>query len=105
MKTQSLKKNSQTNWERLSTMPDSKIDVSDIAELGNNFFANATLRLPEPKKAISLRIDSDILDWYRKRGTGYQTVMNAVLRLYMQAKRTPGNKIRSRRSRSFQHAA
>jgi uncharacterized protein (DUF4415 family) len=105
MKAQSLKKDSKTNWERLATMPDSKIDVSDVSELGNDFFANATLRLPEPKKAISLRIDSDILDWYRKRGTGYQTVMNAVLRLYMQAKRPTGRKISSRRSRSLKHVA
>lgn len=105
MKAQNLKKNSRTNWEQLATMPDSKINVSDISELGPDFFANATLRLPEPKKPISLRIDSDILEWYKKQGTGYQTVMNAVLRLYMDAKGTPGSKARSRRARSLKRAA
>ncbi len=104
MKAQGLKKNSRTDWERLATMPESKIDVSEISELSTDFFANATLRLPEPKKAISLRIDSDILAWYRKQGTGYQTVMNAVLRLYMQARHIKP-KTRSRRARSLQHVA
>lgn len=43
--------------------------------------------LPEPprKEAISLRLDADVLDWFRARGPGYQTRINAVLRAYMEA--------------------
>ena len=38
---------------------------------------------PQPKQAISLRIDQDVLAWFRDRGPGYQTRMNAVLRAFM----------------------
>ena len=41
---------------------------------------------PAPRKAaISLRLDADVLDWFRAQGAGYQTRMNAVLRAYMEA--------------------
>jgi uncharacterized protein (DUF4415 family) len=41
---------------------------------------------PVPKKALlSLRIDSDVIEWFRKQGAGYQSRMNALLRAYMEA--------------------
>jgi uncharacterized protein (DUF4415 family) len=40
---------------------------------------------PQPKQAISLRIDQDILSWFRDGGPGYQTRMNAVLRAFVDA--------------------
>ena len=40
---------------------------------------------PQPKQAISLRIDQDILAWFRDHGPGYQTRMNAVLRAFVDA--------------------
>ena len=97
MKVKSLKRNSDTDWERLSTMSDKDIDLSDNPELGNDFFTNATLRMPEPKKAVSLRIDKDVLEWYKTRGPGYQTRINAVLRMYMQAKNATATRKRARR--------
>jgi uncharacterized protein (DUF4415 family) len=42
---------------------------------------------PGPKKQITLRIDPDVLTFFRKHGRGYQTTMNAVLRKYMEAQR------------------
>ena len=86
MKTKGLKNHSATNWEQLSTMSDDEIDLVDSPELDEDFFANATLRMPLTKKAVSLRIDSDVLEWYKKQGSGYQTRINAVLRMYMKAK-------------------
>jgi uncharacterized protein (DUF4415 family) len=80
------KRPSATDWERLATMQDADIDRSQIEELDKGFFENATLRLPAAKKAVFLRIDSDVLEWYRSQGPGYQTRMNAVLRMFMQAK-------------------
>jgi uncharacterized protein (DUF4415 family) len=97
MKVKSLKRSSGTDWERLSTMDDKDIDLSDNPELGNDFFMNATLRMPEPKKAVSLRIDKDVLEWYKTRGPGYQTRINAVLRMYMQAKNVTATRKRARR--------
>jgi uncharacterized protein (DUF4415 family) len=66
-------------------MPDSKIDLSETPELDSAFFQNAVLRLPKPKKAVSLRLDDDVFQWFRSLGKGYQTKINAVLRLYMHA--------------------
>jgi uncharacterized protein (DUF4415 family) len=41
--------------------------------------------LPETKNLISLRVDPEVLTWFRSQGKGYQTRMNAVLRAYMKA--------------------
>ncbi len=42
---------------------------------------------PQAKQAISLRIDQDVLDWFRGGGAGYQTRMNAVLRAFVESQR------------------
>lgn len=65
-----------------------KIDFSDIPETDAAFWANAELRLPGNKKGVYLRIDPDILEWFRKQGKGYQTLINAVLRQYVEAHKT-----------------
>ncbi len=67
-------------------MRDEDIDYSDAPKLGPDFFANAIL-WPGPKKQITLRIDPDVLKFFRKHGRGYQTTMNAVLRKYMEARK------------------
>lgn len=48
-------------------------------------WANLKVAWPQPKQAISLRIDQDILSWFRDGGPGYQTRMNAVLRAFVDA--------------------
>jgi uncharacterized protein (DUF4415 family) len=48
-------------------------------------WANLKVTWPQPKQAISLRIDEDILAWFRDGGPGYQTRMNAVLRAFVDA--------------------
>jgi uncharacterized protein (DUF4415 family) len=67
-------------------MRDEDIDYSDNPKLGPEFFANAIL-WPGPKQQITLRLDSDILKFFRKHGRGYQTTINAVLRKYMEAQK------------------
>ena len=56
-------------------------DVTDVVR------SIARQGLPEPprKAAISLRLDAEVLDWFKARGPGYQTRINAVLRAYMEA--------------------
>jgi uncharacterized protein (DUF4415 family) len=76
---------SQTDWERIDALTDVEIDTSDIAPLDNNFFANAQLRLPETKQAVTIRLDQDVVQWFKSQGKGYQTRINAVLRTYMDA--------------------
>jgi hypothetical protein len=67
-------------------MRDEDIDFSDAPELGPDFFKNAIL-WPGPKEQITLRIDPDVLTFFRKHGRGYQTTINAVLRKYMEARK------------------
>jgi len=59
----------------------------ELADLPEDFWDNAVVVTPPPKEAISLRVDEDVLEWFRSQGPGYQTRMNAVLRSYMQAVR------------------
>ncbi len=61
---------------------DKKIDFSDIPETTSEFWAGASVRKPIEKTAISIRIDNDILEFFRKQGKGYQSKINAVLRSY-----------------------
>jgi uncharacterized protein (DUF4415 family) len=99
------KKSSATNWENLATMPDSDINLADIPELDASFFKNAEIRLPKPKKAVSLRLDDDVFNWFRHQGKGYQTRINAVLRLYVQARSRSSSTSRSSHKRSSQGRA
>jgi uncharacterized protein (DUF4415 family) len=46
-------------------------------------WANATTVMPKPKADVHMRIDGDVLDWFRQSGKGYQTRINAVLRSYV----------------------
>jgi uncharacterized protein (DUF4415 family) len=85
MKKPPAKKRSRTNWEKIDTLKDSEIDFSDILELGKAFFKPATLRLPEPKTAVTIRLDRQVLNWFKTKGPGYQTRINALLRAYMEA--------------------
>lgn len=55
----------------------------ELADLPPNFWGAAEIVVPAPKRAISLRLDQDVLEWFRKTGPRYQTRMNAVLRSYM----------------------
>lgn len=70
--------------EELENIPESAIDTSDIAELDASFWETAQLVKPLTKQAISLRVDRDVLDWFKSQGKGYQSLMNAVLRSYVE---------------------
>jgi len=87
MKGTNTTRESRTDWRRLAALPDDKIDTSDIPELDEEFFRAAKLRLPTRKQLVSLRLDRDVLDWFKRQGKGYQTKINAVLRAYVRAHR------------------
>jgi uncharacterized protein (DUF4415 family) len=67
------------------------IDLSDTPEVTPEEFARGIVRkglTPPTKKAqVTLRIDSDVLEWFRGRGKGYQSEMNALLKAYVEAQR------------------
>ena len=72
-------------------MRDHDIDFSDIPPMTPEMFAKAVVRAglkpTAPKEQITLRLDADVLQWFRARGAGYQTQINALLRAYMQEHR------------------
>ena len=84
------RRKSETDWARLDAMTDEEIEASiandpDWSDDWN--WGDAVLVIPPKKKAISIRVDEDVLDYFKKEGAGYQRRMNAVLRSYMQQKR------------------
>lgn len=85
MKRPITKTASETDFSRLARLKDSEIDYSDIPELDEAFFRNAKVVLQEPKAAVSIRLDKDVLTWFKRQGSGYQTKINAVLKTYVKA--------------------
>lgn len=78
-------KPSRTDWSKLNEMTDDLIDTSDSPELSDDFFEQATLRLPEPV-SIALDIDPDVFAWFEAQGD-VSKLMNAALRIYAEAHR------------------
>ena len=70
-------------------MKDDEIDTSEVGQVTAEQFARAVVRQglkPVRSKAqVTLRIDQDVLEWFREQGPGYQTKINSLLRAYMQA--------------------
>jgi uncharacterized protein (DUF4415 family) len=65
--------------EELAALKDDDLDFSDIPELGEEFWKNAKLVMPEKTEQITLRVKASVLEAYKSTGKGYQTRMNAVL--------------------------
>jgi uncharacterized protein (DUF4415 family) len=69
----------------LAALPDDKIDYSDIPPLTDKFWENA-VRNPfyrPVKQQLTLRLDADVIAWLRRKGKGYQTRLNTMLRSAM----------------------
>ncbi len=88
MKEAPTRKKSHTDWERLEALQDEDIDTSDIPALDEDFFRHAQIRLPQSKVPVTIRLDADVLQWFKAAGHGYQTRINAVLRTYVEAVKT-----------------
>jgi uncharacterized protein (DUF4415 family) len=88
----SISKASKTDLKRIDALRDGDIDLSDIPEVTPEMFAKAVVRRglgAEPRKEqVTLRMDADVLKWFRSLGRGYQTRINALLRAYMAEFRT-----------------
>ena len=88
MKKRLTSPNSQTDFARLDKMKDEDIDYSDAPEITPEMFAKAIVRRgglkPRVKKQVTLRMDGDVLEWFKRQGSGYQTKINLLLRAYME---------------------
>ena len=71
--------------KEIEHIQDKDIDYSDIPELDDSFWDNAKIEYPENKKPVTLRLDRDVLEWFKSTGKGYQTRINAILRSYVEA--------------------
>lgn len=59
-----------------------------VREIDEEFWRHARVVMPGPgKMSVHLRVDSDVLEWFREQGRGHLSRMNAVLRSYMEARR------------------
>jgi uncharacterized protein (DUF4415 family) len=56
----------------------------DVRGTDESFWKDAKVVLPRPKEVVTMRLDADLLDWFRQH-RGYQTRINAILRAYMNA--------------------
>ena len=70
----------------------------ELAELPTDFWDSADLVVPPAKQAISLRVDEDVLTWFKRQGPRYQSRMNAVLRSYMARMQATTKPSRGRRA-------
>jgi uncharacterized protein (DUF4415 family) len=89
-----MRKPSRTQWDRIDAMKDEEIDYSDNPKLDVSFLAKS-VRWPGPKELISLRLDREVLAFFRSQGKGYQTTINTLLRKYMEAQVQPVSSHRS----------
>ena len=79
-----------TDWERLDSMTDEEVERNALEDnrrhgIPDDWYMDAVLMRWPPKEQISIRIDEDVLKFFRKQGKGYQTKINAVLRAFMDA--------------------
>ena len=94
-KAEELPQVTKTDWQRLAAMTDDEIDTSEIPKLDENWFLEANTITPESEEAISLRLDREIVDWFKSQGKGYQLRMNAVLRAYVHNQKAKEASLRS----------
>lgn len=80
----------ETDWDRVNALTDKEIEEAarsdpDAAPTDLAFWKDARIVWPERKVPVSLRLDPEIVHWFKAQGRGYQTRINAVLRAYMDA--------------------
>ena len=101
MKKRATSKKSRSDWKRIDAMRDEDIDYSDIPPLTDEQWARAVVRwptgVPPAKRQVTLRLDADVLEWFRARGDGYQTHINSLLRSYMIEHKAAGERRTRRR--------
>lgn len=64
-----------------------RLGAPEAEPLGENFWKSARVVMPPGKTSVHLRLDSDVVEWFKSRGKGHLTRMNAVLRAYVDAKK------------------
>ncbi|MEG4854411.1 BrnA antitoxin family protein [Microcoleus sp. B5-D4] len=79
-----LNSTSGTNWAALESRSEENIDYSDIPPLTDEFFERATLRIPAAQAHNLVQLDPDVKQWFEAQGEQYKTLINNVLRQYIE---------------------
>jgi uncharacterized protein (DUF4415 family) len=80
---------SRTDWAQADAMSQAEIERladEDEGPLPDGWEQTVMIGLPPGKEAVKLRIDRDVLEWFRQTGKGYQTRMNNVLRAFVKSR-------------------
>ncbi|GMR22851.1 MAG: BrnA antitoxin family protein [Acidobacteriota bacterium] len=80
-----------TDWGQVGALTDEQVRSAieadpDAHPTDESFWKTAQVVMPRPKETITIRLDADVLEWFRGKGKGYQTRINAILRSYMRAR-------------------
>ncbi|MBM4276167.1 MAG: BrnA antitoxin family protein [Deltaproteobacteria bacterium] len=83
-----MKNTSKTDWPRLINMTEEEIEKNamsdpDAALTDEKFWKNAEIVLPRKKVSVSIRLDAEVVEWFKQQGRPYQTLINSVLRTYV----------------------
>lgn len=84
-----------TNWDKIDTLTGARLEASIRADPddveGEPDWTQAVVGIPAPKDHINIRLDHDVLEWFRANGKGYQTLINNVLRAFVQTRQQRRN--------------
>ena len=99
IKTKIARGEDRTNWAKVNATTGARLEASIRADVddiqGEPDWTQGVMGVPAPKDHINIRIDHDVLEWFKKNGRGYQTLMNNVLRAFAQT-RQRGESVKSR---------
>lgn len=76
-----------TDWERVKREREAGIEPEPDPDEGEFDWSTARVAMPRSKTEVSIRLDDDVLDFFRSKGGGYHSMINAALRIYMRAHR------------------
>ena len=87
---------SRTNLARIDAMTEAALkqaiaDDPDWADIPTNWYEQAEAVMPKPKVPVSIRLDADVIEYFRSTGRGWQTRVNAVLRAYRDIRHLPAS--------------
>jgi uncharacterized protein (DUF4415 family) len=88
------KLDSETDWAKVDATTTEEIErqaEADDGALPEGWEDTVVLGIPRRKRGVYLRLDPDVLDWFKAHGAGYQTRINAVLRAFVRARRRAEN--------------
>jgi len=83
---------SKTDWVKVDATPQAVVERqadADDGPLPEGWEDTVVLGIPAPKRGVYLRLDPDVLDWFKHTGKGYQTRINKVLRAFVESRKHP----------------